>query len=114
MIDRKHKLSITRQDRALRISRGSVYYRPRPVSDADLTLMRRIDELHLDYPFAGLRMLKGLLVAEGYKTGRLHVRTLMKRLSIEVIYRRPNTSKLASGHKIYPYLLRKLPITRSN
>ncbi len=114
MIDRKHKLSITRQARALGISRGSVYYRPRPVSEADLTLMRRIDELHLDYPFAGSRMLQGLLVGEGYKTGRLHVRTLMKRMGIEAIYRRPNTSKPAPGHKIYPYLLRKLPVDRPN
>jgi putative transposase len=114
MIDRKHKLSISRQAKTLGISRGSVYYQPRPVSEADLALMRRIDELHLDYPFAGSRMLQGLLVGEGHKTGRLHVRTLMKRMGIEAIYRRPNTSKPASGHKIYPYLLRKLPVTRPN
>ncbi len=114
MIDRKHKLSITRQATALGISRSSVYYQPQPVSDGDLALMRRINELHLDYPFAGSRMLKGLLVGEGYKTGRLHVRTLMKRMGIEAIYRRPNTSKPAPGHKIYPYLLRKLPVTRPN
>ena len=76
--------------------------------------MRRIDELHLDYPFAGSRMLKGLLVGEGYKTGRLHVRTLMKRMGIEAIYRRPNTSKPAPGHKIYPYLLRNLSVIRPN
>jgi putative transposase len=114
MIDRKHKLSISRQAKTLAISRGSIYYLPRPVSMADLALMRRIDKLHLDYPFAGSRMLKGLLVGEGYKTGRLHVRTLMKRMGIEAIYRRPNTSKPASGHKIYPYLLRKLPVTRPN
>jgi len=114
MIDRKHKLSLTRQAKALTISRGSVYYQPRPVSMADLALMRRIDELHLEYPFAGSRMLKGLLVGEGYKAGRLHVRTLMKRMGIEAIYRRPNTSKPAPGHKIYPYLLRKLPVTRPN
>jgi putative transposase len=114
MIDRKHKLSISRQAKTLAISRGSIYYLPRPVSMADLALMRRIDELHLDYPFAGSRMLKGLLVGEGYKTGRLHVRTLMKRMGIEAIYRRPNTSKPAPGHKIYPYLLRKLPVTRPN
>lgn len=79
MIDHKHKLSLTRQAKALGISRGSVYYQSRPVSDSDLALMRRIDELQLDYPFAGSRMLKGLLVGEGYKTGRLHVRTLMRR-----------------------------------
>jgi len=114
MIDRNHKLSLTRQVKALGISRGSVYYQPRPVSMSDLALMRRIDELHLDYPFAGSRMLKGLLVGEGYKTGRLHVRTLMRRMGIEAIYRRPNTSKPAPRHKIYPYLLRKLPVTRPN
>jgi len=114
MIDHKHKLSLIRQARALGISRGSVYYQPRPVSDSDLALMRRIDELHLEYPFSGSRMLKGLLVGEGYKTGRMHVRTLMRRMGIEAIYRRPNTSKPAPGHKVYPYLLRKLPVTRPN
>ncbi len=114
MINRKHKLSIAGQAKALGISRGSVYYQPRPVSFSDLALMRRIDELHLDYPFAGSRMLKGLLVGEGYKTGRLHVRTLMRCMGIEAIYRRPNTSKPAPGHKIYPYLLRKLAVTRPN
>ncbi len=114
MIDRKHKLSVTRQAEALKISRGSVYYQPRPVSVADLALMRRIDELHLDYPFAGSRMLQGLLLGEGYKVGRLHVATLMKRMGIEAIYRRPNTSKPAPGHKIYPYLLRKLSVARPN
>ncbi len=114
MIDRKHKLSLTRQARALKISRGSVYYQPRPVPAADLALTRRIDELHLDYPFAGSRMLQGLLLGEGYKVGRRHVATLMKRMGIEAIYRRPNTSKPAPGHKIYPYLLRKLPVTRPN
>ena len=114
MIDRNHDLSISRQAKALGISRGSVYYSPRPVSRADLAVMRRIDELHLDYPFAGSRMLQGLLLGEGYKVGRLHVRTLMKRMGVEAIYRRPSTSKPAPGHKIYPYLLRKLPVTRSN
>ena len=114
MIDRTHKLSITRQSEALGISRGSVYYSLRPVSEADLALMRRIDELHLDYPFAGSRMLQGLLLGEGYKVGRRHIATLMKRMGIEAIYRRPNTSKPAPGHKIYPYLLRKLAVTRPN
>ena len=114
MIDRKHKLPLTRQAKALGISRGSIYYRPRPVSDADLALMHRIDKLHLLYPFAGSRMLQGLLLGEGYKVGRLHIRTLMKRMGIEAIYRRPNTSKPAPGHKIYPYLLRKLTIDRPN
>ncbi|MFC3447141.1 IS3 family transposase [Falsochrobactrum ovis] len=114
MIDRTHKLSVTRQAKLLGFSRSSVYYSPRPVSDGDLALMRRIDELHLEYPFAGSRMLRGLLKGEGLEVGRLHVATLMKKMSIEAIYRRPNTSKPAPGHKIYPYLLRKLAVTRPN
>ena len=114
MIDREHKLSVVRQAKLLGFSRGSVYYLPRPVSDGDLALMRRIDELHLDYPFAGSRMLQGLLRGEGLETGRLHVATLMKKMGIEAIYRRPNTSKPAPGHKIYPYLLRKLTVARPN
>jgi putative transposase len=114
MIDRRHDLSIARQAAVLGISRGSVYYLPRPLSAADLALMRRIDELHLNYPFAGSRMLQGLLRAEGYRAGRRHVATLMKKMGIEALYRRPNTSKPAPGHKIYPYLLRNLPITRPN
>lgn len=114
MIDRSHDLSVAGQARELGISRGSVYYLPRPVSAADLVLMRRIDELHLEYPFAGSRMLRDLLAGEGVVVGRLHVATLMKRMAIEAIYRRPNTSKPAPGHKIYPYLLRKLPVTRPN
>jgi putative transposase len=114
MIDRRHVLSITRQASVLGISRGSVYYMPRPVPAADLVLMRRIDELHLDYPFAGSRMLQGLLKAEGYCVGRRHVATLMKKMGIQALYRRPNTSKPAPGHKIYPYLLRNLPVTRPN
>ena len=76
--------------------------------------MRRIDELHLDYPFAGSRMLQTFLAREGYEVGRLHVATLMKRMGIEAIYRQPNTSKPAPGHTIFPYLLRKLPVTRPN
>ena len=114
MIDRDHELSVSRQARALGISRGSVYYLPRPTSAADLALMRRIDELHLEYPFAGSRMLKGLLQAEGHQVGRLHVSTLMKRMGLEALYRRPNTSKPTPGHKIYPYLLRNLPVVRPN
>ena len=114
MIDRDHDLAITKQAEALNISRGSVYYLPRPVSAADLALMRRIDELHLELPFAGSRMLRGLLAAEGCKTGRRHVKTLMKRMGIEALYRRPRTTKPESGHKIHPYLLRGMTITRPN
>ena len=112
MIDRQHDLPITKQAEALGISRGSVHYLPRPVPVADLALMRRMDELHLDLPFAGSRMLRDLLNAEGAKIGRRHVATLMRRMGIEAIYRRPNTSKPAPGHKVYPYLLRDLPVTR--
>ena len=91
MIDRKHKLSVSRQAGLLGISRGSVYYQRRPVSDADLKLMHRIDKLHMEFPFAGSRMLQGLLIQEGFKVGRLRVATLMKRMGIEALYRRPNT-----------------------
>jgi putative transposase len=114
MIHPGHKLSIRRQAELLEISRSTVYYRPRPVSAADQLLMRRIDELHMNYPFAGSRMLRDMLSQEGLEVGRRHLRTLMRRMAIETLYRKPNTSKPAPGHKIYPYLLRGLPITRPN
>jgi putative transposase len=114
MIDRSHDLPIAKQAKALGISRGSIYYLPRPVSAADLAVMRRMDELHLDFPFAGSRMLRDLLHAEGIKIGRRHVSTLMKRMGIEAIYRKPNTSKPAPGHKIYPYLLGKMQVIQPN
>jgi len=112
MIDRRHGLSISKPAKALKISRGRVYYLPRPVSAANLAVMRRIDELHLELPFAGSRMLRDLLNAEGLVIGRQHVATLMKRMGNEAIYRKPNTSKPAPGHKIYPYLLRHVPVSR--
>jgi putative transposase len=114
MINREHDLPITTQAKVLNISRGSVYYLPRPVSAADLALMRRIDELHLEFPFAGSRMLRDLLAAEGSRSGRRHVTTLMRRMGIEALYRRPRTTKPAPGHKIYPYLLRDVAVTRAN
>jgi len=114
MIDRSHGLSIARQVKVLNLSRGAVYYKPRPVSTKDLAIMRRLDELHLDYPFAGSRMLRAMLSRQGVSIGRRHVGTLMKRMGIASIYRRPNTSKPAPGHKIYPYLLRGLKIERAN
>jgi putative transposase len=114
MIIREHALPIARQAEALNISRGSVYYLPRPVSATDLELMRRLDRLHLEFPFAGSRMLRGLLAAEGCKTGRRHVKTLMKRMGIEALYRRPRTTTPEPGHKIYPYLLRGMEITKPN
>jgi putative transposase len=114
MIDRSSTLPVARQAQQLGISRGSVYYLPRPVSPTDLAIMRRIDELHMDYPFAGSRMLRDLLRGEGIEIGRLHVATLMKKMGIAAIYRRPNTSKPAPGHRLYPYLLRTLAVTRPN
>ena len=87
MIDRDHDLPLARQAAVLNISRGSLYYKPRPVSAADLALMRRMDELHLEFPFAGARMLQGLLAADGSKVGRRHVRTLMRRMGMETVYR---------------------------
>ena len=114
MIDREHDLPITKQAEVLHISRGSVYYLPRPVPDADLAIMRRLDRLHLEYPFAGSRMLQGLLVADGCKIGRRHVKTLMRRMGIEALYRRPRTTKPEPGHKVYPYLLRGMEVTRPN
>lgn len=114
MIDREHGLPLTRQAALLQLSRSGLYYQPRPVPPADLAIMRRMDELHLDYPFAGSRMLRDLLRGEGVAIGREHVSTLMKRMGIETIYRRPNTSKAAPGHKIYPYLLRGIAVERPN
>ena len=109
MINPGHQLSISRQAELLEISRSTIYYRPRPVASADLLLLRRIDELHLNYPFAGSRMLRDLLGHQGLEVGRRHIRTLMRRMGIEAIYRRPNTSKPGPGHRICPYLLPAWP-----
>ena len=114
MIDRTHKLPITRQTELLNVSRGSVYYLPKPVSETDLTLMRRIDELHLELPFAGARMLRDLLRQEGFKAGRKHIATLMRRMGIEALYRKPNTSRKHPENPVYPYLLRNLIVTQPN
>ena len=114
MIDRSHDLPLVRQAGLLRLSRSTLYYEPRPVPAAELAIMRRIDELHLAYPFAGSRMLRDLLRGEGFAIGRELVATMMRRMGIEALYRRPNTSKPADGHKIYPYLLRGLPVERPN
>ena len=114
MIDRSHDLPLARQAILLRLSRGRLYYEPRPVPEGELAIMRRIDVLHLDYPFAGSRMLRNLLRGEGVVIGRELVRTMMRRTGIEALYRRPNTSKPAPGHRIYPYLLRGLAVERAN
>jgi putative transposase len=114
MIDRTHDLSVTRQAELVGISRGSVYYLPRPLSEADLALMRRLDELHLEHPFMGARMLRDQLHREGIQVGRRHIATLMRRIGIEALCPQPGSSKPSPGHKVYPYLLRKLAITRAN
>ena len=114
MIDRDHELSITRQAELLKMSRGTVYYLPRPVSPADLGLMRKLDELHLKHPFMGARMLRDQLALQGLHVGRRHIRTLMRRMGIEAVAPQPGTSQAAPGHKIYPYLLRNLAITQAN
>ncbi len=114
MIDRNHPLPISKQAKAVGISRGSVYYLPRPVSERAHELMRQIDKLHLEYPFAGSRMLRDFLRQDGIKVGRKHVATLMKRMGVEALYRKPRTTKPGAGHRIYPYLLRNLKIDRPN
>ncbi|EDP61099.1 Integrase, catalytic region [alpha proteobacterium BAL199] len=114
MIDREHELPVKRQAELLQLSRSGLYYRPRPVPAADLAVMRRLDELHLEAPFAGSRMLRDLLRADGVEIGRGRVATLMRRMGIEALYRRPNTSKPAPGHRIYPYLLRGVRVERPN
>ena len=114
MIDRDHALPITRQAELVGIGRGSVYYPPCAASEADQRLMKRIDALNLQYPFAGSRMLLDMLSREGFDVGRRHVSTPMRRMGIEALYRKPNTSKKHPGHKIYPYLLGGLTIDRAN
>jgi putative transposase len=114
MIDRTHDLPVVQQCKILRLARSTAYYTREPVSSADLALMRRIDELHLEHPFAGSRMLRDLLRLEGHPIGRKHVRTLMRKMGVEALYRKPNLSKRHDAHLIYPYLLRDLVIDRPN
>ena len=114
MMDPTHDLPTSQQAKLLDLSRSSVYYKPVPLSDKELALMHRIDKLHLKYPFAGSRMLRDLLRSEGFTVGRCHVRTMMKRMGVEALYRHPRTTKPGAGHRIYPYLLRNLTINRAN
>ena len=114
MIDRTHPLPITRQAEALGMARSTVYALPTPLSDRDLDLMKRIDRLHLEMPYAGSRMLRDLLSQDGIQVGRKHVATLMKRMGIEALYRKPRTTKKHPEHRVYPYLLRGLSIDRPN
>jgi putative transposase len=114
MIDRTHELPISRQCQLLSLARSTAYYRPQQASEQDLAAMRRIDELHLDHPFAGSRMLRDMLRREGHRIGRKHVATLMKQMGIEALYKKPNTSRRHAAHPVYPYLLRNLAIERPN
>lgn len=114
MMDATHALPISRQAQLAGISRGRVYYVPQSVGAADLVLMRRLDELHLEHPFMGARMLRDQLNREGFDVGRTHVGTLMKRMGMAALYRKPGTSTKHPGHDVYPYLLRGLTINGAN
>ena len=114
MIDRKHKLSVSRQCQLLELPRSTAYYREQGISEENLGLMRRIDELHLEYPFAGSRMLRDMLRLEGHTIGRKRVRRLMRLMGINAIYQKPKTTKRHAAHPVHPYRLRNLTITRSN
>jgi putative transposase len=114
MIDRTHALPVSQQTRLVGIARSSAYYRPQPVSESDQLLMRRIDELHMEFPFAGARMLARLLRREGHEAARRRVRTLMKRMGVEALYCKPDTSRRNAQHKVWPYLLRGMKIDRAN
>lgn len=92
MIDREHELPVVRQCELLNLARSTAYYEPAPVPEADLALMRHIDELHLKWPFLGSRRLRDLLNADGFEVGRKHVASLMRRMGIAAIYRKPKTS----------------------
>ena len=114
MMDRNHELPVARQCEILQLARSTAYYQPQPISAEDLVLMHRIDELHLEMPYAGARMLSRMLRREGKPVGRKRVTTLMQRMGIAALYRKPNTSKPHPEHKVYPYLLRNLEISRPN
>lgn len=114
MIDRDHQLPLTRQSQILELSRSSLYYQAVSISDRGLELMRVIDELHMKHPYMGSRSIRDQLQDRGYQVGRQHVSTLMKKMGIAAIYRKPRLSKPHPDHKVYPYLLRGLEITRAN
>jgi putative transposase len=114
MIEREHELPLNRQAQLLQLSRGSLYYQPEPVSATDLELMRRMDELHLQWPFMGSRMLRDQLRTQGLMVNRKRVRRLMRLMGIAAIYRRKNTSGRHPGHAVFPYLLRGLQIDQPN
>ncbi|MDM8454326.1 IS3 family transposase [Acinetobacter baumannii] len=114
LIDDSLQISVSKQAKLLKVSRGCYYYRPKPVSESDLKLMSCMDELHMQYPFAGSRMMRDLLNRQGHHIGRRHTRTLMKKMGINALYRKPNLSQANQAHRKYPYLLKGLAIQRSN
>jgi putative transposase len=114
MIDPEHELPLSRQSRILGVSRSSLYYEAVPTSKRDVELILLIDEIHLKYPFYGSRRIRNELRDLGHDVGRGHVSTLMKKMGIRALYPKPRLSKPNPEHKIYPYLLRGLEITRAN
>lgn len=114
MIEKEHPLPITKQCQLLQLTRSSLYYMPAPDSDSDRELMRIIDTIHLEEPYLGSRGMRNVLRMRGHKVGRIHVRTLMRKMGIEALYRKPRLSKLHPGHTVYPYLLKGLTITEAN
>ena len=114
MIDPEHALPLTRQSRIVELSRSSLYYKAVPISERDLELMRLIDKIHLNYPFYGSRSIRNDLRDLGHDVGRGHVSTLMKKMGIRALYQKPRLSVPHPGHKVYPYLLRGVEITRAN
>jgi putative transposase len=114
MIDKADPLPITRQCEILDVTRSTFYYKPVPLSQAEIELMRQIDEIHMLYPFYGSRNIRNELWSRGYHVGRDKVRRLMRRMGIEALYVKPKLSRINPIHAKYPYLLRELQISRSN
>jgi len=114
MIDKTHQLSVRQQSQLIQINRSTLYYKPKEISSTDLSLMRLIDEIHLDYPFMGSRMIRDMLQRQGHQIGRRKVRRLMRLMGIHALYPKPNTSKPNLAHRIFPYLLKNMVIAHSN
>jgi putative transposase len=114
MIDKTHQLSVRQQSQLIQINRSTLYYKPKEISSTDLSWMRLIDEIHLDYPFMGSRMIRDMLQRQGHQIGRRKVRRLMRLMGIHALYPKPNTSKPNLAHRIFPYLLKNMVIDHSN
>ncbi|MCE1241437.1 MAG: hypothetical protein LWW83_16105 [Azonexaceae bacterium] len=114
MIDKTHDQAVVRQAQLQELSRSSVYYQAQPTSESDLKLMRRIDELHLEHPFARVRMLRDMLKLEGHEIVHKQLSPLMRKLDIQAVHRKANTNQRNQAHRIYSYLLRNLTSNRPN